>query len=77
MRDSRYPAHVPPDDALEQDPTLNPEPSEDDYSGRDGGTPNAEAVRAAEIDPPTASSRDDGAQVPEEVRSPTPPPQDP
>jgi len=52
-----------------------PQTSEDDYSGCDGGTPNAEAVAASQGDGPEhpAPPPDEQPAPPEETRSPTPP----
>jgi len=58
------------------DPITRPQTSEDDYSGRDGGTPNAEAVAASQGDGPehpTPPPPDQQPAPPEETRSPAPP----
>ena len=58
----------PADGAPTDDPQLRPQSSEDDYSGRDGGTSNAEAVQVGLSD-----AKAGRAAVPEETRSPAPP----
>jgi hypothetical protein len=58
-----------PIDDGQRDQVLHGPPTEDDYSGRDGGTSNQEAVRTARKD---GSAGTDGP-VPEETRSPAPP----
>jgi hypothetical protein len=62
------------------DPITRPQTSEDDYSGRDGGTSNAEAVATSQGDGPgdTETMAPERQPAPPEVtRSPTPPEQDP
>ena len=72
----RPPDEQPVDPADQSNPTLQPQTTEDDYSGTDGGTSNVEAVAASQGDGPTQAGPTDPEQQPpppEETRSPTPP----
>jgi len=76
QRELDRPPEEPVDPADQSNPTLQPQSSEDDYSGKDGGTSNAEAVAASQGDGERDAQPMDPKQQPappEETRSPAPP----